>query len=710
MSTCPDSPRPAPAVSSPVPPPAITSFNFIKELSAGAFGRVYLAKKGEGPVYAIKVLQKKDLVRKNLTSQVVQERSALVGSNKNDFCVKLFYSLQSHDQIYFVMEYCAGGDLKSLLAKTQFFSFEMAGFYTAEVACALDYLHSKGIIHRDIKPDNMLINSKGHVKLTDFGLSDVGYKNKLIGSPLAGYTPGMLASLGQNITFSLGSSGDYLSATSANLSSVSSINSPAMVSSQPIQHSTPYGSIAGNVGPVPLIHTKHRKVRIPLRKLGSRSTLNSTTSSLSQNSHNITNSSSSGNSSWCVINTPPPHREEPPEADPQLEVKRIKLSATHPIGSTAFPFDDSSFLSYSFDFLKKSKENKPTPPSSIAIRIPATSSPLPHAILPEEATTPTGITHGNSAFHSNMFTPPELSPVCGITGEPGHHSNNFFADQVSVHDRRSPEQGRFRTDHGNQSNHFMSMPAFHSIKEQHIPGPGVYYADPRTPIDNITKEDIHRAFFNPNPKSPSWPPTVNRNPDQPKKRKRFSENPVPIAPTASTGLTADVSALLLGMNHTPPCHPTSAQTFNTPGNEPVRLLGTPDYLAPELIKLAMNDSSENLNVSGACDWWSLGVCYYEFLIGVLPFNDDKPDLIFKNILSRDLEYPEGMDERMLAVLDGLICSNPEKRFCLEDLKKPEYLVLFGLKEEKDWGRLHELEVPWVPDIKSELDTEYFNNN
>lgn len=71
------------------------------------------------------------------------------------------------------MEYMIGGDLKSLLAVSGFFEESAAKFYIAEITLALQYLHQHGIIHRDIKPDNMLLTASGHVKLTDFGLSKI---------------------------------------------------------------------------------------------------------------------------------------------------------------------------------------------------------------------------------------------------------------------------------------------------------------------------------------------------------------------------------------------------------------------------------------------------------------------------------------------------------------------------------------------------------
>ncbi|XP_062900337.1 serine/threonine-protein kinase greatwall isoform X1 [Mobula hypostoma] len=154
--------------------PSIEDFIIIKPISRGAFGKVYLARKkrNDNKLYAVKVVKKADLIHKNMVHQLQAERAALALS-KSPFIVHLYYSLQSANNVYLVMEYLIGGDVKSLLHIYGYFDEAMAVKYISEVAVALDYLHRHGIIHRDLKPDNMLISNQGHIKLTDFGLSRV---------------------------------------------------------------------------------------------------------------------------------------------------------------------------------------------------------------------------------------------------------------------------------------------------------------------------------------------------------------------------------------------------------------------------------------------------------------------------------------------------------------------------------------------------------
>eukprot|EP01134_Creolimax_fragrantissima_P005918 CFRG5918T1 len=160
--------------------PSITDFEILKPISKGAFGKVYLARKiTTRDLYAIKVMNKADMIRKNLVANVLAEKIAL-SMSANPHVVKLYYSFQSTTALYLVMEYLIGGDVYSLLQNFGVFDEDMAAFYVAEVVLALEYLHNLHIVHRDIKPDNMLIDHNGHLKLTDFGLSRVQLKEPTI--------------------------------------------------------------------------------------------------------------------------------------------------------------------------------------------------------------------------------------------------------------------------------------------------------------------------------------------------------------------------------------------------------------------------------------------------------------------------------------------------------------------------------------------------
>uniref|UniRef100_UPI00398F4574 serine/threonine-protein kinase greatwall isoform X2 n=1 Tax=Pristiophorus japonicus TaxID=55135 RepID=UPI00398F4574 len=194
--------------------PSIEDFAIIKPISRGAFGKVYLARKihDEKRLYAVKVVKKADLIHKNMVHQLQAERAALALS-KSPFIVHLYYSLQSANNVYLVMEYLIGGDVKSLLHIYGYFDEDMAVKYISEVAVALDYLHRHGIIHRDLKPDNMLISNQGHIKLTDFGLSRVTLNREInmmdilntpsmINPKLDYYrTPGQILSLITSLSF-----------------------------------------------------------------------------------------------------------------------------------------------------------------------------------------------------------------------------------------------------------------------------------------------------------------------------------------------------------------------------------------------------------------------------------------------------------------------------------------------------------------------------
>ena len=118
----------------------------------------------------MKTLNKDDMIAKNLVDQVMVERNILA-TIENPYVVKLFHAFHNKSRLYLIMEYLPGGDCAALLENIGCFDEQMAKLYIAETIMALDYLHSRNIIHRDVKPDNFLISADGHIKLTDFGLS-----------------------------------------------------------------------------------------------------------------------------------------------------------------------------------------------------------------------------------------------------------------------------------------------------------------------------------------------------------------------------------------------------------------------------------------------------------------------------------------------------------------------------------------------------------
>lgn len=148
----------------------ITMFDKINKIGTGAFGEVWLVRKIDtNMLYAMKILRKSEVLKRNQVAHVKAERDILAEAD-NEWVVKLYYSFQDEKFLYFVMDYIPGGDLMSLLIKLGIFPEYLARFYIAELVLAIESVHRMGFVHRDIKPDNVLIDKDGHIKLTDFGL------------------------------------------------------------------------------------------------------------------------------------------------------------------------------------------------------------------------------------------------------------------------------------------------------------------------------------------------------------------------------------------------------------------------------------------------------------------------------------------------------------------------------------------------------------
>ncbi|XP_023192243.1 serine/threonine-protein kinase 38 isoform X1 [Xiphophorus maculatus] len=148
----------------------LEDFESLKVIGRGAFGEVRLVqKKDTGHVYAMKILRKADMLEKEQVGHIRAERDILVEADSL-WVVKMFYSFQDKMNLYLIMEFLPGGDMMTLLMKMDTLSEEATQFYVAETVLAIDSIHQLGFIHRDIKPDNLLLDARGHVKLSDFGL------------------------------------------------------------------------------------------------------------------------------------------------------------------------------------------------------------------------------------------------------------------------------------------------------------------------------------------------------------------------------------------------------------------------------------------------------------------------------------------------------------------------------------------------------------
>jgi len=156
-----------------------TQFDLLRVLGQGSFGKVFLVRKNSGKdsgsLYAMKVLKKASLkIRDRIRTKM--ERNILADV-EHPFIVKLHYAFQTEGKLYLILDFLRGGDLFTRLSKEVMFTEDDVKFYLAELALALQHLHSLGIIYRDLKPENLLLDSHGHIAVTDFGLSKENFEN-----------------------------------------------------------------------------------------------------------------------------------------------------------------------------------------------------------------------------------------------------------------------------------------------------------------------------------------------------------------------------------------------------------------------------------------------------------------------------------------------------------------------------------------------------
>lgn len=156
---------------------SLEKFKFIRRLGEGAFGTVVLAKGkilGEPEkLYALKAVKKRCIDSGNI-SVILAEKEALMLTTGHPFITTLYSCFQDKDRIFFVMEFMSGGDLMDQLDKVTTFSEKRTQFYAAEITLAVQFLHQHGILHRDLKLENVLLDCDGHCKIADLGLAKLG--------------------------------------------------------------------------------------------------------------------------------------------------------------------------------------------------------------------------------------------------------------------------------------------------------------------------------------------------------------------------------------------------------------------------------------------------------------------------------------------------------------------------------------------------------
>jgi len=156
---------------------SLDDFELLCVVGRGSFGKVMkVRKKDTGEIFAMKILSKDMLIKQNMISYTKSEKNILQQID-HPFIVSLKYAFQTDTKLYLVLTFLSGGELFYHLSKEVKFSVDRARFYAAELVLAIGHLHSKDIVYRDLKPENVVLDAEGHVQLTDFGLAKQDISN-----------------------------------------------------------------------------------------------------------------------------------------------------------------------------------------------------------------------------------------------------------------------------------------------------------------------------------------------------------------------------------------------------------------------------------------------------------------------------------------------------------------------------------------------------
>uniref|UniRef100_A0AAY4A072 Serine/threonine-protein kinase greatwall n=1 Tax=Denticeps clupeoides TaxID=299321 RepID=A0AAY4A072_9TELE len=727
-------------------PPSIEDFAVVKPISRGAFGKVYLARKKQNSrLYAVKVVKKADMADKNMTAQMKAERDALALS-KSPFIVHLFYSLQTSSRVYLVMEYLIGGDVKSLLHIYGYFDEDMSLKYICEVALALDYLHRHGIIHRDLKPDNMLISNEGHIKLTDFGLSKVKLDRELnlmdilttpsIAKPKKDYfrTPGqvlsLISSLGLNTPGVEGRRHGRMSVPSSPMSCgkagqrIASVSSP-LVRRMRDSLCSPICS-ARALGPNSVFSAGVLAKRLTPKLMKSRKRFSTLSAGSSQCLFPSTTDSES-----CISpmwedgrvrdgreseNVPPQHRRGAvfgsldsvtPRGRPDDPSSGVPVGTKlHcPVQDGTLPPDQirgtlTKSVKRTFSEVDRSPED-----GQVLAKKSVWEYQRSFQVPEDEVRFTTGLTGifssvgledvrkmeagGPLVVAKNLLC--ELEEAVPERPGPGDRSRSLSLeseDEMSFIAAAPPPRNKTEVvmsssfkDLGKSGDH--DPPSAAAASPSFLKPRNVAF---RSYCSSINRSNVsccsRLSLGSVDTMDKSATPSFHGAATTPLQKRR---------PSLSSSLYQTPTAT----SHTPYRTPKSVRRGPGPV-EGAPILGTPDYLAPELLLGQVHDFM--------VDWWALGVCLFEFLTGVPPFNDETPPLVFQNILNRDVPWPDG-DEQLPVnarnAIEILLAMDSSKRAGMKDLKVHPFFA------GQDWDNLHNQNMPFIPQPDDETDTSYF---
>ncbi|KAL7727313.1 hypothetical protein ACLKA6_008599 [Drosophila palustris] len=779
--------------------PTIKDFVIIKPISRGAFGKVFLGYKLNDPnkLFAIKVMRKSEMINKNMVSQVITERNALALS-RSPFCVNLFYSLQSLSSVYLVMEYMVGGDLKSLLAMYGYFDEATARFYVAEIVMALQYLHQHGIVHRDIKPDNMLISSTGHVKLTDFGLSKIELRRDLEISDLINCspnlnarTPGQLLSLTSHLSFGSEKKAQDYGAVGCALMPVHGTGTSHLM--QAINKHSLIMESSDSEADTSLNDaekTNDSKISGVSPFFSAEEVNVSITHTCTTNTNLLDSSSSSYHTctSAEISKSSPPLEATAAGGAPATSKRRVEFildnisanakARSNCQGCKMAEQDKNNIVpsTDSKDVVKLENTNEVSFEFSMSRRR-SLDERNRNLKLQEDSGVSSRKGDDNSSCHLNLNSESTASSIEKITGNLSQSKEEYscsdYSRSYNLTNNPNELSGiRMNSPFRNLSKHFKRPDFLRGMKRK---------INLVNRSDNMSSMEVDGGGNSSGSTGLTQEIEIlNIGSSTPKKRKArsspirgvlkvrsLSDDELPmqhlLGPEANVAnvvfstpvssqklprrdggllgkLKATRFALPLSIENKKREHATKEKLssvqyhikladdptmspinhgvgsvpktpkntkINTPFRTPKsvrrgmrvsneRILGTPDYLAPELLMKQGHGP--------AVDWWALGVCFYEFMTGIPPFNDETPQKVFDNILSKNIEWPEGdeaLSTEAMEAVELMLTMDPAERPAAKEVQQMRHFA------DIDWENIGHMEPPFVPTPDNPTDTGYF---